>query len=359
MSRRLIALPVDGPAGASTRQRVLMFREALTEIGFDVDVRFPTDAGRRGFSRTWRRLRDGWRDAALAREASTVLVHRKTYPGPLADRLAARARRLAFDFDDAIDRPPPSRTPDPRIVAHYRARFRRMIDAADLCICGNRTLAAMVGERPHVVVPTAVDTDRFRPGAVAPPAGPSVGWVGHSDNLRYLEALTEPLKALADAHRGFELVVVADRPPVLPGVPVTFRRWSLDRELEDFGGFAVGLMPLADDEWTRSKCAFKALQYMALGIPTVLSPVGANAEAVEHGRDGLHASDPREWFTSIDGLLRHPERAAALGRSGRARVEERYSASRIGPVLARILDALDREPAARRRSGRGSQLAHQ
>ena len=112
---------------------------------------------------------------------------------------------------------------------------------------------------------------------------------------------------------GLRLVVVADRAPTIDGVQVEFRPWSLDGEVTVFGGIAVGLMPLADSEWARAKCAFKAIQYMALGIPTVLSPVGMNREVVEHGVSGFLADGEQDWVEAIDLLLKRPETAAEVG----------------------------------------------
>jgi len=131
-------------------------------------------------------------------------------------------------------------------------------------------------------------------------------------------------------------------PPRLPGLEVEFRPWSLARALEDFGGFQVGLMPLEDTPWTRAKCAYKALQYMALGIPPVLSPVGANAEAVDRDEQGIWASDTHGWFEGIDRLLSNPALRKQMGQAARPRVEQRYSLAVVSRQLADILNRLDR-----------------
>ncbi len=342
MKRRLLMLPVAGPTGASSRVRVFQPAERLRDAGFEPRILPALDEGKNGTLRRVARVIDWTRDLRAASSAELVFVHRKTYAEPWCGALAKRARRLVFDYDDAIDLPPPSVAADTRLQKRYRERFSAMMRRADLLICGNRELARRVGDRPHEIVPTGVDTDRFRPGAVAKPDSPSVGWVGHSDNLPYLEALSEPLRELARKHEGFKIVVVADRPPELPGLKVEFRRWSLNRALEDFGGFQVGLMPLEDTPWTRAKCAYKALQYMALGIPPVLAPVGANAEAVDRDVQGIWASSDQEWFEGIDSLLSDPAMRERMGRSARERVEQSYSLDGVSKKLAEILHRLDR-----------------
>jgi glycosyltransferase involved in cell wall biosynthesis len=145
------------------------------------------------------------------------------------------------------------------------------------------------------------------------------------------------------------LIVVADRPPSLPGIDVEFRRWTLESDLSCFGGIAVGLMPLADSPWTRGKCAFKAIQYMALGIPTVASPVGMNREVIEDGVSGFLPADDRGWVESLGLLFSRPERAAEIGAAGRRVIEEQYA---LPLISARLISSL-RQVLARRRTPGG------
>ena len=77
---------------------------------------------------------------------------------------------------------------------------------------------------------------------------------------------------------------------------VSTHEWRLDREAADLHSFDIGLMPMPDNPWTQGKCAFKALQYMAVSIPVVYSPVGMNAEVVQEGISGLLAGSEAEWI---------------------------------------------------------------
>jgi glycosyltransferase involved in cell wall biosynthesis len=84
-------------------------------------------------------------------------------------------------------------------------------------------------------------------------------------------------------------------------------------------------MPLTDDAWSRGKCAFKLLQYMAAALPCVASPVGANAEAVIDGLNGFHATNVDQWEQSLEKLIASPELRARFGAKGYERVQQRYS----------------------------------
>ena len=101
-------------------------------------------------------------------------------------------------------------------------------------------------------------------------------------------------------------------PPVSP--TLTVRRWSLDRELEDLHGFDIGIMPMPDTEWTRGKCGFKALLYMACGVPPVCSPVGMTTDIVQDGQNGLLATTTEEWIEKLSLLVENPDAPAPDGR---------------------------------------------
>ena len=339
--RRLLLLTVDDELGASTRYRVLAHLQALQAAGYRTEVRFPSRRALRGRLRRFWRAVDRVRDVFESRRADLLFVHRKTYPAPLAHRLARTAPRRVFDMDDALDLPPASRSLDPAERRRYRRRFEETANAFDLVLCGNTELAGRLPHDRFELLPTPIDTEIFAPSCVERNPG-VLGWVGHSDNLGYLESLHEPLLELTRRHPTLRLIVVADRPPSLPGVDVEFRQWSLDTELSCFNGMGIGLMPLDDSPWARGKCAFKAIQYMALGLPTVASPVGMNAEVIRHGDSGFLASGEREWVDGLDRLLSNPDLAGRVGAAGRRRVEERYSLTVVSRRLVEILGELDR-----------------
>jgi glycosyltransferase involved in cell wall biosynthesis len=124
----------------------------------------------------------------------------------------------------------------------------------------------------------------------------------------------------------------------LSGVNVRFVRWNERTEVRDISTFTVGLMPLPDDEWTRHKCGLKIIQYMALGVPAVASPVGANSEIIRHGKNGLLADSAENWLESLRRLLTDAESRAVFASAGRTSVEQTYS---IQAQLPRWLEAVE------------------
>jgi glycosyltransferase involved in cell wall biosynthesis len=336
--RRLAVLAVGEEATASTRFRVLAHLPALAEAGYETSLRLQRPLpGARAVRLPLRLVRE-LVDLRHAADADLLMIQRRCYPPWFAPRLVSRNRPMVFDVDDAVDLPPPGAPQSDAGRRRYRRNFEATVERADLVLCGNRELAARVPHGRTLILPTAVDCDRFHPDIVEPVDPGAAGWVGHSSNLGFLEAIAEPLREIARRHPGFRLVVVCDRPPRLDGVPVEFRSWSLDGELDDLRGLAIGLMPLEDTPWTRSKCAFKLLQYMALGLPAVASPVGANRDVVQDGTNGLLARTDDEWVEALDALLRQPELRHRLGRAGRQAARDRYD---LPVVSGRLIEALD------------------
>ena len=239
----------------------------------------------------------------------------------MEESLRRVAKTLVLDIDDGV-------------FVRYPEKFERLRGMADLVVAGNGLLEQWATEgNPHVIVtPTCIDTEQYVPDPVfgtSPGRPPVIGWMGTSGNISYLKLIQEPLRGLAEDH-DFEFRVISNRRGILEeldlrGVRVTFRPWDPATEVADTRAFDVGVMPLTDDRWSRYKCGLKLLQYMAVGVPGVASPVGVNRAIVTEGTDGLLASDGEAWRTALARLLRDPEERREMGRRARQTVESRYS----------------------------------
>jgi glycosyltransferase involved in cell wall biosynthesis len=248
-----------------------------------------------------------------------------------------------LDFDDAIYLPPANAPTRSISWLKDGSKTDALCRLARHVTVGNRFLGehASAVSRAVTVLPTTIDTDAYIPRERKPNPRPVVGWSGSLTTLPYLEGMRETLLELR-RRVDFELRVIGGT-VVLPGVDVTCIPWRAETEAEDLRPLDVGLMPLPDDPWTRGKCGLKALQYMGLGIPPVVSPVGVNAEIVDDGRSGFHATTPAQWVERLALLICDPSLRQRLGSEARRTVETRYSAAVHAPRLANVL----REIAAR------------
>jgi len=165
---------------------------------------------------------------------------------------------------------------------------------------------------------------------------PVIGWTGSHSSAQYLRIVEGALQELAKRRR-FRFLVIGLPSYRVEGVDVECRPWRSDTEVEDLWPIDVGIMPLFDDPWARGKCAMKAIQYLGVGVPAVVSPVGANREVVTDGVCGFHAANERDWVGRLEDLLDHRELRQRMGTQGRQRVEAQYSAEVQAPRLGAIL----------------------
>ena len=250
--------------------------------------------------------------------------------------LETRLRKpLVLDVDDAV-----------WLAEPFGAKqMRGAAQRADVVVVCNCYLAQWFSRfcKRIEIVPTPVDGDVFAPVEKPDHSPYIVGWTGMSGNYRYLADIRSALSRFLRHAPDARLRIVADAPPPdwgLPADSVEFVQWSEASEAVAVQSMNVGIMPLSDDEWTRGKCGFKAIQYMACGLPIVASPVGANVELLRDGSVGLAASSEEQWLDALIFLYEQRGEARSIGTRGRARFLERYSRAAATAQLARIFKTL-------------------
>ena len=252
------------------------------------------------------------------------------FPITVLERRAARGRRSVFDFDDAIF-----------LGFGNERKVRGIIDAVDHVITGNRYLAEFAGVPDRTtVIPTVVDADRFTRQPTRDTKGKDVviGWTGLRGNYPQLMTAAPALLRVMKK-TGAQLLLISNGPPPreLTDAGARYVPWAAATEVEDLAAVDIGLMPLPDTPFTRGKCAFKVIQYMALGRPAVASPVGVNREVVTDGVDGFLPETEQGWEDALVSLVEDPALRDRIGTAARTRIEGAYS---LAAVLPRYLDVL-------------------
>jgi glycosyltransferase involved in cell wall biosynthesis len=265
-------------------------------------------------------------------------------PGLGLERRAVGERRLVLDVDDAIwldHRSAEARGHRLAMLKGTARKVRWLASRADLVIAGNDLLAEWLGRysRHVAVVPSVVEHREIRPRIHEPRDRLVVGWIGSASTAPLLDRMVQPLRRLGSASRGvgIDFLVVGGRAPVIPGLRVRSERWSEERERAFLRQVDIGVMPLEDSEWARGKCSYKALQYMAAGIPVVADDVGVSARVIGHEVGGLVARDADQWVDHLVALAHDPHLRARLGAAGRVRVRNDFSVERWAPRLASLL----------------------
>ena len=295
----------------------------------------------RAVIRAHRRMEKRLRELDDGSEVAFVQRHVGMLPSLRLERLASRGRRLVLDVDDAIWLFTRPEAGGHRFAFLKRAgqKVRWLAERADVVIAGNSGLADWLGRcSPNVtVVPSLVDPLSTEPRRHLDAERVVWGWIGSRSTGIHLEAAAETLAAAAASMPAseIELVVVgAGRDIEIPGVHVRQQPWSEQYEREALARMDIGLMPLPNNDWTRMKCAYKALVYMNAGVPVVADDVGVSAAVVGSDRGGLIAGSRAEWIEALAALTRDAALRRRLGAGARRRAEEGFSVQRWAPVLA-------------------------
>lgn len=253
-------------------------------------------------------------------------------------KIAKSGVPVIFDFDDAVfvSYKSPSNG--------YLSYLKFPTKTAEICrlskhvMAGNEYLADYARKQNSnvTIVPTTIDTDKYAfIERSDEPETITIGWSGSFSTIQHLDTVRDVLEDLAKEEK-FKLRVIGTPSYKVPGVDTEAMQWRSATELDDLRAIDIGLMPLPDEDWTKGKCGLKALQYMALGIPTICSPVGVNSTIIEDGENGFLADGREEWIEKIKRLIHSADLRRKLGKAGRETVEREYSAKAIAPKVLEV-----------------------
>ncbi|HEY1937176.1 MAG TPA: glycosyltransferase family 4 protein [Candidatus Angelobacter sp.] len=247
------------------------------------------------------------------------------------ERFTRRPRVL--DVDDAV-----------WLNRGAQKNFAALAGMCDGVICGNNFIAENVApwNREFMVLPTAVDTQRYQPADNSRSTAQRkiIGWSGLGSGLKYLMGIEPALYKVFQRHKDSVLRIVSDVKPrlrLLDSRNIEFIQWSPENEVQTIREMSVGLMPVDDSLWSRGKCSYKMLLYMACAVPVVVSAVGMNNEVLALGNVGFGSRSEQDWVDRIGWLLDYPEDAAQMGIEGRRIVNKHFSLTVLAPQLAAYL----------------------
>ena len=276
-----------------------------------------------------------------------VFVHREaTRVGPpLIERyIRMRGIPIIYDFDDPIFLPASGSKSGLWNILKFPNKTRGICKLSSYVTVGNQNLAdyAEKYNSDVRVIPSTIDTGIYYPKEHISKRIPTLGWTGsHSTAEVCLPLLSSVLLKLKEKLDFKMMVICSADTDIDIGVEYELVEWNADSECDDLERIDIGVMPLADDPWQRSKCGFKLLQYMGMGIPAIASPVGVNCDIIRDGVNGFLAKNEDEWISKIMMLGRDADLRRKVGFQGRKTVEEKYSANVAAKKLINILEDLN------------------
>ena len=338
---------ISGKNVPSSRYRVLAYLPYLRAQGHvcHVAASFPAKydyirwIGWRASRRLQRWVRWGHCVWARLGRYDVVVLERELFDDDtwtVEQKLRLATSRLVLDLDDAV-------------FLRYPKKIEELCRLSDLVIAGNPLIEKKVAawNSNTVVIPTAVDMNCFPAKRCDTHVDrlPIVGWIGTTANLAYIEVIAPALRRLA-RRCNFEMrFIVPEIGPLneidLSGVRTRHVAWRPDTEVSELHRIDIGVMPLFDDrEWDEYKCPTKVVQYMAVGVPPVASPVGFTADVITHGVDGFLAASEEDWENILHDLIERPQLRARIGRAARKTAAAKYSVQANAPLLLAALTTL-------------------
>ncbi|MGJ0392711.1 MAG: glycosyltransferase family 4 protein [Methylocystis sp.] len=348
---RVAQLTKYGPLAASTRQRFHQYQPYLAAAGCDVEL-WPLLSDEylsgiySGNGRDPRHILSGYADRAKrifsSENVDLLWVHCEVFPylpSIFESLIQLPKKPIVFDYDDAVfHNYDLHRNSIVRML--LGGKLKSVLSAAEIAFCGNKYLENYARKycRATEIVPTVLNTETFSPGrSSSNRAHAQIGWIGTPSTWAEYMAPMMPILASVSKAEGARIAAVgagkaAPPHPLLDNLP-----WSEETEVARIQDMDIGIMPLTDAPWARGKCGYKLIQYMACGLPVIASPVGVNAEIVEHGVNGFLATTEAEWREALVTLLGNQELRRRMGAEGRRKVETQYSLQAWGPRVAGML----------------------
>lgn len=318
-----VAFLIHSLEAPSCRYRVLQYLPFLRQRGMDISIHL--------FNRP---LLDKLKFYHSLAQYDLIMIQRKLFSPVDFWYIRRRAKRIVYDFDDAVMyRSPRSKNP---YSFSRKIRFVFMVRRVDGVIAGNQFLKSEVlpFNSKVVVLPTSIDLSQYTLKKDYDHLRPiTIGWFGSKSSLGFLRNLIPSLENTFKKHSNIQLKVVCSEFPDSQTIPIIKKKWSLTEEVEDIQSFDIGVMPLSDNLWSKGKCGLKILQYNSVGIPAVCTPVGINRELIQDGVNGFWAQNEVQWEDRLSELIDEKERRKQMGLEGRKIVEKYYSLEVTAPRL--------------------------
>jgi len=259
-----------------------------------------------------------------------VFIHREaSHIGPpIFEFIIAKIfrKKYVYDFDDAIwlANYSESNAKFHRLKAYWKVKY--CIRWANVVTVGNDYLATYARRyNDNVnVIPTTIDTENYHNTNTDYSKKVVIGWTGTHTTMRFLDFLVPIIKEL-EADYDFEFRVISNQKPIYNLKSLNFVKWNRETEIDDLNEISIGVMPLEDEIWAEGKCGFKCLQYMSLGIPSIVSPVGVNKKIVSMNQNGIFAKSKDDWRDALVHLIQNEDVRIRLGTAGKETVRSKYS----------------------------------
>lgn len=280
-----------------------------------------------GLSSAWKR----WKDVRRASQFDYIFIYRDAFFfGTFFEKMFSKSKaKLVFDFDDSIWLQDENAGQSFFQKLKKPEKTNKIIALCDVVIAGNEYLAdhARQFNKKVVIIPTTIDLQEYKFEEVEKDTSKvCIGWSGSFSTIKHFESAIQSLVLIKEKFQDRVIFkVIGDGKYSNAELDIQGLPWRKQTEIEDLCAIDIGIMPLPDDDWSRGKCGLKGLQYMALGIPTIMSPVGVNSDIIQEAVNGMLAGTVEEWVEKLSLLIEDEDLRKQVGQAGRKTVVKNFS----------------------------------
>ena len=177
-------------------------------------------------------------------------------------------------------------------------------------------------------IPTSINFEKYSKNQIRKKGKKFIiGWIGSNTTSKNVLALKPVFEYLRNNNYNFEVWCVGFNKEIaekFKNLPFKIIPWEEATEVEKIKQFSVGIMPLENTLFNRGKCAFKLIQYMACGLPTISTPLEANVK-VNRDNANLFANSTQDWIDCIVKIIENPDKFHKVGLKNIEIVKKHYT----------------------------------
>ena len=230
-----------------------------------------------------------------------------------------------------------------------RENILRFLNDVDLITAASTGLATSL--RDYCQTPICVLKNGVNPEdwvrSVTETNGVTIGWMGSKSHIADAELVSKALhRVMSETDARLKLIgwvgdtafswlgEFGDRIQQVGWVEVNILPAAM-------GDIDIGIAPLLNTKFCAAKSSVKWMQYSAMGIPTVMSPVSCYIDDVEHMKTGVFASNEEEWFGHIKELVEDESLRKAIGRDAMLEILKKHTTKRRSEELLEVCRSME------------------
>lgn len=239
-----------------------------------------------------------------------------------------RKIRYIVDYDDAVFHDY-DQSKSKFIRKIFKNKIKNVIKNASYVITGSPYLTqyALKYNKNVIEIPTSINLDKYKINQENDQEKFIIGWIGSKTTSVNLIDLIPAFESLQNEGVNFEVRGVGFDINLLnkfSHLPFKVIEWKASTEVNEISQFDVGIMPLTNNPFNKGKCAFKLIQYMACGVPTISTPLEANIK-VNKDNDNLFSNNIEQWINNFKYCLTNNDSLKKTGAKNRNIIEEYYT----------------------------------